>query len=86
MTGIKLKSNALQKENELLKKQLAQREAELAVINSVQEGLAKELDIHGIYNLVGDRLCGLFPDSQTLVIRTFNYDTGERYLSIEGLF
>ncbi|MBL0305815.1 MAG: GAF domain-containing protein [Chitinophagaceae bacterium] len=46
------------------------------MINSVQEGLAKELDMQGIYNLVGDRLCELFPDTQTLVIRTFDYDSG----------
>jgi transcriptional regulator with GAF, ATPase, and Fis domain len=42
----------------------------------VQEGLAHELDMQGIYNLVGDRLCELFPDTQTLVIRTFNHETG----------
>jgi signal transduction histidine kinase/CheY-like chemotaxis protein len=57
-------------------KEVSQRAAELAVINSVQEGLAKELDMQGIYNLVGDRLCDLFPDTQTLVIRTFDHQTG----------
>ncbi|HMK19571.1 MAG TPA: ATP-binding protein [Chitinophagaceae bacterium] len=57
-------------------KEVSQRAAELVVINSVQEGLAKELDMQGIYNLVGDRLCDLFPDTQTLVIRTFDHETG----------
>ena len=38
--------------------------------------VAKELDMQGIYNLVGDRLCELFPDSQTLVIRTFEHEAG----------
>jgi hypothetical protein len=40
----------------------------------VQDGLAKELDVQGIYELVGDRLCSLFPDTQTLVIRTFDHE------------
>lgn len=63
-------------ETNRLLKETEQRTAELAVINSVQEGLAKELDMQGIYNLVGDRLCELFPDSQTLVIRTFDHENG----------
>jgi signal transduction histidine kinase/DNA-binding response OmpR family regulator len=63
-------------ETNRLLKETEQRTAELAVINSVQEGLAKELDMQGIYNLVGERLCTLFPDTQTLVIRTFDYDKG----------
>ncbi len=66
-------------ESNRLLKETEQRTAELAVINSVQEGLAKELDIQGIYNLVGDRLCDLFPDTQTLVIRTFDHETGLEY-------
>ncbi len=36
--------------------QLKQRTEELAVISSVQEGLAKELDIQAIYDLVGNRI------------------------------
>ncbi len=63
-------------ETKRLLKETEQRTAELAVINSVQEGLAKELDMQGIYDLVGDRLCGLFPDTQTLVIRIFDHETG----------
>lgn len=59
-----------------LLKEMQQRNAELGVINSVQEGLAKELDMQGIYTLVGERLCSLFPDSQTLVIRTFDHVSG----------
>src|SRR6266545_3230650 len=46
-----------------LKQQLAQREAELEIINSVQEGLGSKLDIQGIYDLVGDKLYEIFqPD------------------------
>ena len=70
------KHRELEKIVEQRTKEVSQRAAELSVINSVQEGLAKELDIQGIYNLVGDRLCDLFPDTQTLVIRTFDHENG----------
>jgi signal transduction histidine kinase/CheY-like chemotaxis protein/ligand-binding sensor domain-containing protein len=66
---------ALEKTVEERTAQLSQRAAELAVINSVQEGLAKELDMHGIYNLLGNRICTLF-DTQTVIIRTFDESTG----------
>ncbi|MEP7322091.1 MAG: GAF domain-containing protein [Saprospiraceae bacterium] len=75
--SVALENARLFDETNRLLKETEQRTAELAVINSVQEGLAKELDMKGIYNLVGDRLCELFPDSQTLVIRTFNHNTGK---------
>ncbi|MFN2372688.1 MAG: GAF domain-containing protein [Cyclonatronaceae bacterium] len=52
---------------------LEQREAELAVINSVQEGLVKEMDIQGIYELIGDRIRELF-DAQVVTIATFDHD------------
>ena len=37
-----------------------QRAAELAIINSVQEGLASKLDMQGIYDLVGDKIREIF--------------------------
>ncbi len=74
--SVALENARLFDETSRLLKETEQRTAELAVINSVQEGLAKELDMQGIYNLVGDRLCELFPDTQTLVIRTFDHETG----------
>ncbi|HEX6169220.1 MAG TPA: GAF domain-containing protein [Chitinophagaceae bacterium] len=74
--SVALENARLFDETNRLLKETEQRTAELAVINSVQEGLAKELDIQGIYELVGDRLCDLFPDTQTLVIRTFNHESG----------
>ncbi len=43
-----------------LKQQLAQREAELALINSIQQGLAAELDFQAIVDLVGDKLRDVF--------------------------
>lgn len=52
-----------------------QRNAELAVINSVQEGLVREMDMEAIYALVGNKICELL-NTQTLVIRTFNLNEG----------
>jgi signal transduction histidine kinase len=49
-----------------------QRNAELAVINSVQEGLVREMDMNAIYNLVGNRICEVL-NTQTLLIRTFDH-------------
>ena len=54
--------------------ELLLRAEELAVINSVQEGLVKELDTTAIYVFVGDRICELF-DTQTVIIRTFDRQT-----------
>ena len=73
--SVALENARLFDETNRLLKETEQHSAELAVINSIQEGLAKELDINGIYELVGERLCSLF-HLQTLVIRTFNYETG----------
>jgi len=53
-------------------KQLSQRVEELAVINSVQQGLVAEMDMQGIYNLVGDRIVEIF-DAQTAAIITFDF-------------
>jgi GAF domain-containing protein len=66
-------------ENARLFNETEQRNAELAVINSVQEGLAAEMDMQGIYDLVGDQIRKLF-DAQVTVIRTFNHkDKLENY-------
>ncbi len=54
--SVALENARLFDETTRLLKETEQRKAELAVINSVQEGLAKELDMQGIYDLVGDRV------------------------------
>jgi len=59
-------------ENARLFSETEQRNAELAVINSVQEGLVAEMDMQGIYNLVGDKIRTLF-DAQAAIIATFNH-------------
>jgi transcriptional regulator with GAF, ATPase, and Fis domain len=60
-------------ENARLFNEAEQRNAELAVINSVQEGLVAEMDMQGIYDLVGDKTRELF-DSQVTVIATFDHE------------
>jgi GAF domain-containing protein len=74
--SVALENARLFDETNRLLKETEQRTAELSVINSVQEGLAKELDMKGIYELVGERLCSLLPDSQSLVIRSFDNVNG----------
>ncbi|MEO7801312.1 MAG: GAF domain-containing protein, partial [Ginsengibacter sp.] len=73
--SVALENARLFDETNRLLKETEQRTAELAVINSVQEGLVKEFQSQGIYQLVGEKLCELF-DTQTVLIRTFDQETG----------
>ncbi len=57
-----------------LRHQLAQREAELQIINSVQLGLAKHLDGQAIYDLVGDKIRDIF-QAQVVMISTYDKQT-----------
>ena len=52
-----------------------QRNAELALINSVQDAIAGELDTQAIYDAVGDRIQEIF-DAQVVNIRTLDEATG----------
>ncbi|MGA8031425.1 MAG: GAF domain-containing protein, partial [Casimicrobiaceae bacterium] len=40
-----------------------QRSAELAIINAVQQALAGELELQGVYDAVGDKLCEVFDET-----------------------
>jgi phosphoserine phosphatase RsbU/P len=51
--------------------ELRQREAELAIINSVQDGLASKLEMQEIYDLVGDKICEIF-NAQVVMISTYD--------------
>ena len=62
------------KDSALLDQELAEREAELAIINSVQQALASHLDVQAIYNLVGDKIRDIF-DSQVVMISTYDRET-----------
>ncbi|HSB67370.1 MAG TPA: GAF domain-containing protein, partial [Anaerolineales bacterium] len=50
-----------------------QRAAELAIINSVQAGLASQLDIQAIYDLVGEKIRNIF-NANVVVLTTFDLD------------
>ncbi|HET6447458.1 MAG TPA: ATP-binding protein, partial [candidate division Zixibacteria bacterium] len=54
-----------------LEQKVEQRTAELSIINSVQEGLAAELDIQTIYDMVGDTFREIFDTHAVLI---FGYD------------
>lgn len=60
-------------ENARLFNETEQRNAELAVINSVQEGLVREMNMEAIYSLVGNRICEVLK-TQTMIIRTFDLE------------
>src|SRR2546423_13135983 len=56
-------------ENARLVHETRQRNAELAVINSVQDAIAGELDAQAIYDAVGNRIRDVF-DAQVVSIAT----------------
>ena len=58
--SVALENARLFDETTRLLKETEQRTAELAVINSVQEGLARELDMQAIYELVGNKIRDVF--------------------------
>jgi serine phosphatase RsbU (regulator of sigma subunit) len=55
-----------------------QRNAELALINSVQEGLSSQLQMQAIYTLVGDKLRDTF-DAQVVMISQYDPQTNLVY-------
>ncbi|MBA4406159.1 hypothetical protein C0389_02675 [bacterium] len=69
--SVALENARLFDETNRLLKETEQRTAELAVINSVQEGLAKELDMRGIYELVGEKIRKIF-NAQVIDIVTYD--------------
>ncbi|HEY5983065.1 MAG TPA: GAF domain-containing protein, partial [Anaerolineales bacterium] len=70
-----------------LLKETEQRAAELAIINSVQEGLASKLEMQAIYDLVGEKIHEIFPEAQVVDILTYESTTGmlhPRYVIEKG--
>jgi len=62
-------------ENARLFEETRQRNAELVLINDVQRGLAENLDMQAMYDLVGDRLQEIF-DAQVLDIGVLDSEAG----------
>ncbi len=73
--GVALENARLFDETQRLFKESEQRAAELAVINSVQQALAAELNMQGIYDAVGDQIRAIFHEAD-LDIRIVNPLTG----------
>lgn len=72
--GAVIENARLFEETRRLLKETEERNAELAVINSVQSALAAELDLQGIYDAIGDKIREIF-DAQTLMIGTLDNET-----------
>src|SRR5206468_3538130 len=87
--GTALENARLFDETQRLLKETEQRAAELAIINSVQEGLASKLEMQAIYDLVGNKIreifaadvvgINLFDSEANLVRYVFLLDHGERF-------
>ncbi|HSG42769.1 MAG TPA: GAF domain-containing protein, partial [Anaerolineales bacterium] len=71
--GVTLENARLFDETQRLLKETEERNAELAVINSVQQGLVSKLDIQSIYELVGDKISEI-TNSEIVVINTWDKD------------
>lgn len=86
--GVALENARLFDETQRLLKETEQRNAELAIINSVQQGLASKLDFQAIVDLVGDKLREVLAtgeigirwlDPETgLIHYLYEYEHGER--------
>jgi GAF domain-containing protein len=70
--GIALENARLFEETKSLLSESQQRNAELGVINSVQEGLVAHMDIQAIYDLVGEKIREIF-DAQVVSIGKYDH-------------
>jgi GAF domain-containing protein/CheY-like chemotaxis protein len=73
--GVALENARLFDETKRLLTETDERAAELAVVNSVQQGLASQLDMQAMYDLVGDKIQEIF-DAQVVDIGIFDVDAG----------
>jgi GAF domain-containing protein/CheY-like chemotaxis protein len=71
--GVALENARLFAETKRLLGETDERAAELALLNRVQEGLAQNLDMQSMYDLVGDKIQEIF-DAQVVDIGVFDFD------------
>ena len=86
--GVALENARLFDETQRLLKETERRSSELAVINSIQQGMAKELNFQAIVDLVGDKLREMFAtgdlaihwrdESTDIVHHLYVYEHGQR--------
>jgi len=91
--GVALENARLFDETQRLLKETEQRAAELALINGIQEGMAKELEFRAIIELVGEKLralfasdnlgIGWFDDAAGLLRLPYGVEHGQRLPAIE---
>jgi GAF domain-containing protein/CheY-like chemotaxis protein len=77
--SVALENARLFDETQRLLKETEQRNAELAIINSVQEGLASRLEMQAIYDLLGEKIRNVF-DAQVVTVSTFDIDNQKSIL------
>jgi GAF domain-containing protein/CheY-like chemotaxis protein len=73
--GVALENARLFDETKRLLTETDERAAELAVITSVQDGLARNLDMQSMYDLVGDKIQEIF-DAQVVDIGIYDLAAG----------
>ena len=73
--SVALENARLFDETKRLLTETDERAAELAIINSVQQGLAAELDMQAMYDLVGDKIHEIF-DAEAVEISTYDFEMG----------
>jgi signal transduction histidine kinase/DNA-binding response OmpR family regulator/putative methionine-R-sulfoxide reductase with GAF domain len=73
--GVALENARLFAETRRLLAEADARAAELAIINGIQQGLAAELDMQSMYDLVGDKLQEIF-DAQVVDIAIYDFEAG----------
>src|SRR5205823_6506163 len=52
-----------------------QRASELAIINTVQQGLAEQFDMQAMYDVVGAKLHEIFDPNVTISIGLYDFDS-----------
>ena len=73
--AVALQNAALFDETRRLFAEADERAAELAIVNGIQQGLAAELDMQSMYELVGDKLQEIF-DAQVVDIGIYDLEAG----------
>ena len=76
--AVALENARLFDETQRLLTETNERAAELQIINSVQQGLAEKLDMHAMYDLVGDKIREIF-DAQVVAIIRYDHEKEMTY-------
>jgi PAS domain S-box-containing protein len=77
--GIALENARLFDATQRLLEETEQRNRELAIINRLQEALASKLDLHSIFELIGEKVCEVF---QVQVVDIVTYDAANNLISM----